>query len=150
MKKVLNVYFTPITEEGSVVNLRIFIHDITKECELQSQIEDTYFSTIEAFAGLIDAKDDYTGEHSTNVSKYVYRLCKELELDGTGYPDGLRGNEIPLGAQVIAIADSYDAMTSDRVYRKSLGNERAKEILIEEKGTQFNPELVKVFVNKVI
>jgi len=59
----------------------VFIHDITNEHELQKQMEDTYFSVIEAFAGLIDAKDDYTGEHSNNVLNYASRLCKELKLD---------------------------------------------------------------------
>jgi PAS domain S-box-containing protein len=65
--------------------------------------------------------------------------------DGTGYPSGLKNVEIPLGSQIIAIADTFDAITTDRVYRKNLGVEKAIQILFEAKGKQFNPELVDVF-----
>jgi HD-GYP domain-containing protein (c-di-GMP phosphodiesterase class II) len=66
--------------------------------------------------------------------------------DGKGYPDGLVGNESPIGSQIIAIADAYDAIVSDRVYRKGRSPEVAIGILLEEKGRQFNGELVDVFV----
>ncbi len=67
--------------------------------------------------------------------------------DGTGYPDGLKGNEIPLIAQIIAIADTYDAVTSDRSYRKGMTHEKAVEIIVQESGTLFNPLLVEAFMN---
>ncbi len=66
--------------------------------------------------------------------------------DGKGYPDGLRGEKIPLGARVVAIVDAYDAMTSDRVYRKALGKEYAISELRKYAGTQFDPQLVKLFL----
>ncbi len=66
--------------------------------------------------------------------------------DGKGYPDGLRGEKIPLGARVVAIVDAYDAMTSDRVYRKALGKEYAIAELKKYAGTQFDPQLVKLFL----
>lgn len=66
--------------------------------------------------------------------------------DGKGYPDGLRGEKIPLGARVVAIVDAYDAMTSDRVYRKALGKESAISELRKSAGTQFDPQLVKLFL----
>lgn len=69
--------------------------------------------------------------------------------DGTGYPDGLKGNEIPFGSQIISIADTFDAITSDRVYRKGLNETIALKILIEEKGKQFNPELVDIFIKSI-
>ena len=69
--------------------------------------------------------------------------------DGTGYPDGLKGTEIPFGSQIISIADTYDAIVSDRIYRKSRGKDEAIKILIEEKGKQFNPELVDVFIKSI-
>lgn len=69
--------------------------------------------------------------------------------DGTGYPDGLKGNEIPFGSQIISIADTFDAITSDRVYRKGLNEAIALKILIEEKGKQFNPELVDIFIKSI-
>lgn len=67
--------------------------------------------------------------------------------DGNGYPDGLSQDEIPIEASVLMIADSYDAMTSDRPYRKALTREEAIEELRRNSGTQFNPELVKKFIS---
>ena len=69
--------------------------------------------------------------------------------DGIGYPAGLKYKEIPLGSQIICIAGAFDAITTDRVYRKSLGKEKAIQILLEEKGKQFNPELVNAFINHI-
>lgn len=66
--------------------------------------------------------------------------------DGGGYPDKLMGVEIPFGSQIIAIADSFDAITSDRIYRKGRSIEVAIDILIKGKGKQFNPELVDIFI----
>lgn len=66
--------------------------------------------------------------------------------DGKGYPDGLNGEGIPLGARVVAIVDAYDAMTSDRVYRKAPGKEYALAELQKYAGTQFDPQLVKLFL----
>ncbi len=67
-------------------------------------------------------------------------------FDGSGYPDGLKGDHIPLGARIIAVADSYDSMTSDRPYRKPLSNGDAKNELLKCAGRQFDPHLVSVFL----
>ncbi len=67
--------------------------------------------------------------------------------DGTGYPDGLSGEQIPLGARIIAISDSYDSMTSDRPYRRPLSNGEAKNELVKNAGKQFDPKLVSVFLD---
>ena len=66
--------------------------------------------------------------------------------DGTGYPRGLRGEEIPLGARILAVADAYEAMTSDRPYRRALSAEKAKEELKLGMGTQFDPTVVAAFL----
>lgn len=66
--------------------------------------------------------------------------------DGKGYPDGMQGEDIPLGARVVAIVDAYDAMTSDRVYRKAPGKEYAIAELKKYAGTQFDPQLVNAFL----
>ena len=66
--------------------------------------------------------------------------------DGKGEPEGLKGNSIPLGSRIIAIADAYSAMTSDRKYRKALSNEKALEILKEEAGTKWDPEIIDVLL----
>lgn len=67
------------------------------------------------------------------------------KYDGTGYPYGLKGEEIPLIAQIIAVADTYDAMTTDRPYRKGLSKEVALAELERWAGKQFSPEVVKAF-----
>ncbi len=66
--------------------------------------------------------------------------------DGKGYPDGLGGTEIPLDARILAVADAFDAMTSDRPYRKALDQQRATDILREGAGTQWDPEVVGLFL----
>ncbi len=68
-------------------------------------------------------------------------------FDGTGYPQGLRGEEIPLGARIFAIADSLDAMTSDRPYRKGTTFAAATEEIVRCSGTQFDPAIVEVFLS---
>lgn len=65
--------------------------------------------------------------------------------DGTGYPDGLEGERIPLGSRIIAVADAFDAMTSDRVYRAALTPEVAFAELRKGAGTQFDPQIVELF-----
>jgi len=67
--------------------------------------------------------------------------------DGTGYPDGLSGNKIPLAAAIISLADSYDAMTSDRPYRDALNHEEAQTEIAGLAGKQFDPELAARFVS---
>jgi len=66
--------------------------------------------------------------------------------DGTGYPDGLKGEEIPLGSRIISIADAYDTMTSERAYSKAMLQESALDELRQCAGTQFDPHLVDVFL----
>ena len=70
--------------------------------------------------------------------------------DGTGYPEGLKGKDIPFKARLLKIADAWDAMRSDRPYRKALSKEEAITEMLRNKGTQFDPDIVDVFVTKVI
>lgn len=96
-------------------------------------------------------------EHSANGARILSSLSRfqpivpivrahHERMDGKGYPDGLRGEQIPLEARMIAVADSYDAMTSNRRYRSSLGQDRAVGELIAGKGSQFDATLVEVFL----
>ncbi len=71
------------------------------------------------------------------------------KYDGTGYPKGLSGKNIPLGARILGIADAYQAMTEDRYYREARTHEEAVAELQKVKGTQFDPEVLDVFINVV-
>ena len=80
----------------------------------------------------------------------IYVLQHHERIDGKGYPYGLTGEEITLPAKIIAIADAYDAMTSTRSYREAKTKEYAISQLLKYAGTQFDENLVKVFIEKVI
>jgi HD-GYP domain-containing protein (c-di-GMP phosphodiesterase class II) len=69
--------------------------------------------------------------------------------DGKGYPDGLSGEDIPLLARIIALADSFDAMVSDRPYRQGLSVGRVQEELEKNAGTQFDPQMVQLFLRQL-
>lgn len=68
------------------------------------------------------------------------------KYDGTGYPFGLKGENIPLSARIVALADVYDALTSKRVYKPALPHEKAFQIIIEGKGVHFDPVIVQAFI----
>jgi putative nucleotidyltransferase with HDIG domain len=72
-------------------------------------------------------------------------LYHHERFDGKGYPYGLKADEIPLGAQIISVVDAYDAMTSDRPYRKGFPQEKALELLANCAGSQFNPKVLQAF-----
>lgn len=76
----------------------------------------------------------------TEIIKYHHEY-----YNGCGYPYGIKGDEIPLGSRIIAIADTYDALVSDRAYRKSKTSQEAMQIIKEGSGKQFDPALVQVF-----
>ena len=67
-------------------------------------------------------------------------------FDGSGYPDGLAGDEIPLGGQIVGLADVYDALTTKRAYKTPFSHERARKMILDEMGTHFNPDIVQAFL----
>jgi HD-GYP domain-containing protein (c-di-GMP phosphodiesterase class II) len=69
--------------------------------------------------------------------------------DGSGYPDGRKGLETPLGARIIAVADVYDALTTDRPYRAAWKKEKALQVIQEKAGSQFDPQVVPVFISVI-
>ena len=96
-------------------------------------------------------------EHSSNGSRILSSLSSfqgiapivrshHERMDGKGYPDGLKGSQIPLGARIIAVVDAYDAMTSNRRYRVSLGEDKAVKELVAGKDIQFDAKIVEVFL----
>ena len=92
---------------------------------------------------LLSSTDEFS-----ELAKYV--LSHHENWDGTGYPNGLKGETIPLEARIISVADTYDAMTSERSYRKKMSREEAVKELKRCSGTQFDPMIVDVFLNEVL
>ncbi len=96
-------------------------------------------------------------EHST----YGYRIINKQGIDivaknivlyhhekydGTGYPAGLKGDAIPIEARIVALADVYDALSTERIYKNPLGDDEIKEIILKEKGRHFDPALVDIII----
>ena len=79
-------------------------------------------------------------------SASLFALHHHERIDGKGYPGGLKGDQIPLGARIVTVVDSFDAMVSDRCYRKGLPLEVALDRLTSGSGKQFDPEIVEPFV----
>jgi putative two-component system response regulator len=79
--------------------------------------------------------------------KFAYQICRwhHERYDGKGYPDGLKGDDIPIAAQAVAIADVYDALVSDRCYRKGFSHKEAVDMIINGQCGEFNPNLIKCF-----
>jgi HD-GYP domain-containing protein (c-di-GMP phosphodiesterase class II) len=76
-------------------------------------------------------------------------LAHHERYDGSGYPNGLKGNDIPLAAQIISVADTYQAMTSSRTYRPALTHDAAIRELRKVAGTQLNPTVVEAFIQEI-
>lgn len=76
----------------------------------------------------------------------LYALHHHESYNGAGYPAGLRGEEIPIGSRVVAVVDAYDAMISNRCYRRGFSHEAAIQRLLESGGTQFDPVVVRTFI----
>ena len=72
--------------------------------------------------------------------------CHHEHWDGRGYPDGLAGDAIPMVARITALADAYDALTSDRVYRPGVPHDRAVQLLFQERAAQFDPDMVDALI----
>jgi HD-GYP domain-containing protein (c-di-GMP phosphodiesterase class II) len=142
----------PALADGPELGYAFFLHDIGKVGIPESVLCKT--------GPLSPSEWDVMRSHPTIGAQIVapIRFLGDATLvirhhherfDGTGYPKGLRGEDIPLAARIFAIADSFDAMTSDRPYRKALHVERALGEIRDGAGTQFDPEVVEVFVDLV-
>lgn len=105
---------------------------------------------------LTDAEFDEVKTHPVRGVKILEPFIKNEQVTemirhhherfaGGGYPDGKSGDEISLGARIMTVADAYDAMTSDRPYRKGMTPEKAREELRDNRGSQFDPEVVEAF-----
>jgi len=91
---------------------------------------------------ILKGTDDVEFHHiAENVAHYHHE-----RWDGSGYPEGLKGEEIPLEARIMAVADVYDALVSKRVYKEKMSFEKADRIMREGMGSQFAPEMEEVYL----
>lgn len=97
-------------------------------------------------ARMLDDLDAYKGE---KLLKTAWQICRwhHERYDGNGYQDGLKGDDIPISAQVVSVADVYDALTSDRVYKRAFSHEKAMQMILDGECGQFNPVLLQCLVN---
>ncbi|MEN6521260.1 MAG: diguanylate cyclase [Armatimonadota bacterium] len=153
-----------VTEYASMVSKELSMDD--------DQIEAVKVASLLHDLGKIGIPDSILNKHGSlteeerqtiqlhpSIAENILRRAPQLDLivpavlfhherwDGGGYPDGLKGDEIPLMARILAIADSYDAMTSDRPYRKALSHEDALLEIAANAGKQFDPDLTQVFIS---
>ena len=100
----------------------------TRGCEILSNIENTW---------------------DQEYGKYTYEICRyhHERYDGKGYPDGLKGEEIPVSAQIVSIADVYDALVNERVYKSAFAKEKAFQMIVTGECGVFSPKLLDCFWN---
>ena len=128
------------------------VHDIGKIVVPSSILNKEGKLTIEEFE--VIKKHPVYGHDFLSTSSDLRELAKYVlyhheRWDGKGYPSGLAGEEIPVISRIISVVDAWDAMTSDRPYRKGLSFEKAKSELLEHSGMQFDPNIVKRFIEIV-
>ncbi len=85
------------------------------------------------------------------IYNYSYDICRHHHerWDGRGYPDGLSGDDISIWAQVVSVADVYDALTAERVYKKAFSHEKAVDMINNGECGMFNPKVLKAFENVI-
>ncbi|MCP4462816.1 MAG: response regulator [Planctomycetaceae bacterium] len=91
------------------------------------------------------ASNNYPGHHYLKMATEIAMTHHE-KYNGTGYPNGLAGTEIPLCGRIVALADFYDAVTSERVYKKAYSHARACRMIRAETGSHFDPDIARVFI----
>ena len=112
---------------------------LTKE-EFETMKEHTLIG-----ASMLDKLEHYKDE---KMIKIAYQICRwhHERYDGKGYPDGLTGEQIPIAAQVVSVADVYDALVSKRVYKDAYSHEQAMKMILNGECGAFNPLLMEVLV----
>ena len=134
--------------QSGVIELAGLLHDIGMIGVAEDILNKTQKLTPEEFE---EIKKHV--QHSVKILEDIKQLYDVIEIikyhheyyDGNGYPYGKKGEEIPLGSRIIALADAYDSMVSNRAYRQGLSPEEALKLIEEKSGTQFDPALIDVF-----
>jgi len=135
------------TEEIEIVYFTGLVHDIGKILVDKNILNKTTRLTDEEFAEI--KKHSTWGyqvlSHSKELEEIaIYTYCHHERWDGFGYPQGLKGDKIPLVSQIISVADAWDSMVNDRVYRQKLSREVAIKELENNRGKQFSPQIVDI------
>lgn len=112
------------------------------------EFEEMKLHTVYGFEAINNAEKRAGGKGSNKFLTIAKEMahCHHERWDGQGYPQGLKGEEIPLAGRIMAVADVYDALISNRVYREGLSHEDACQIIVDGRGTQFDPVMVDAFV----
>lgn len=148
--------YTLSDEEINLISMASALHDIGKVAidekilNKPGRLTDEEFAIMKThsavggdmIAKLVDRQDE-------PLVKIAYEICRwhHERYDGRGYPDGLKGDEIPLSAQVVSIADVYDALTSERVYKKAFPHEEAIRMMVAGECGNFNEKILNCFKN---
>ncbi len=136
-------------QDMEMLKIGSLLHDIGKL--------GTYDDILEKTDPLTEKEWELIRMHPTkgaDILKPIGQLQKVIPIikyhherfDGKGYPEGLQGNDIPLLARILCLADSFDAMTADRPYKRAMGREQAFVHVKEKTGTRFDPDVVKAFL----
>ena len=96
---------------------------------------------------IIERIETESGESELLKYAKIFALTHHEKWNGTGYPNNLSGEKIPLHGRIMAVADVYDALISERPYKKAMTHEEAVKIIIDGKGTHFDPVLIDLFIN---
>ncbi len=162
----LMVNYLPITDENPIENritipFASILHDIGKlmipkdiltKPEKLTDEETIIIKTHARLGGEVLKKANISFKESFNKDSYL-RTASDIAMyhhekwDGSGYPEGLHGENIPKSARIVAIADVYDALRSKRVYKDGFTHEKAVEIMMHERGKSFDPDLIDIFLS---
>lgn len=141
---VTNIYYASVLHDIGKVGVVDAI--LLKNGRLTAEeFADMKKHTVFAARTLEAARDKYPGNVFINMGIAIARSHHE-RWDGSGYPDGLAGEDIPLCARILALADVYDALRSKRPYKGEMSHEEAKEIIVTGSGTHFDPDVVAAFI----
>jgi len=137
------VYSVRLHDIGKIVISDLILNKNGKLTEEEFNLMKTH--TIEG-EKIIDSIIAETGNEFFLENAKLFAGCHHEKWDGTGYPRGLKGTDIPLQGRIMAIADVYDALVSTRPYKEAFSHEKSMEIIKENAGTQFDPVIVDVFL----
>ena len=155
LEEITDLY--PMSEEAkSQISSASALHDIGKMgidekiLNKPGRLTDEEFEIMKTHtiigAHMVEQLGEYKNEP---LVRYTHEICRwhHEKWDGKGYPDGLKGDDIPISAQVVSVADVYDALVSDRVYKAAYSHEKALDMILHGECGQFNPILIECLVD---